>query len=150
MDKDNLFYFTYAKGFRPGGVNAPLPEICAPYLVDEGYANGQSPLNYKSDTTQSYEIGTKNAFADRLQIATSVYYIKWNGIQQNVYVGGCGFQFTDNLGTAVAKGFDIQGDLVVGGGLSIECAAGYTSARFTKTSKGNPAMDGDAISGEAG
>ena len=61
------------------------------------------------DNTQSYEIGSKNNFDNRLKIATSVYYIKWNNIQQNVYIAGnCGLQFTDNLGTAVAKGFDLQ------------------------------------------
>ena len=40
-----------------------------------------------------------------LKIATSNYYVGWNQIQQNVHISGnCGLQFTDNLGTAVAKG----------------------------------------------
>jgi iron complex outermembrane recepter protein len=148
-DKD-MYYATYAKGYRPGGYNPPLPPYCGPALVQEGFSNGQSPLTYNSDTTQSYEIGSKNNFADRVKIATSVYYIKWDGIQQNVYVGGnCGLQFTDNLGTAVAKGFDFQADTVIGGGLSMEMSVGYTSARFTKTSLNNLALAGDAISGEA-
>ncbi len=107
------------------------------------------PDTYKSDNTKSFEIGSKNTFANRLRIATSVYYVKWNDIQQNVYVGSCGLQFTDNLGTAVAKGGDIQADLALDGGFSLEASVGYTSARFTKTSKGNLAMAGDAISGEA-
>jgi len=149
-DDKNLFYTTYAKGYRPGGYNSPLIPACGPGLVAEGFSNGQAPLTYNSDTTQSYEIGSKNNFEDRLKIATSVYYIKWNGIQQNVYVGGnCGLQFTANLGTAVAKGFDLQADAVIGGGLSVEASVGYTSARFTKTSLGNLAEAGDAISGEA-
>jgi len=150
LDDKNLFYTTYAKGYRPGGYNPPLPPYCGEGLVAEGFASGQAPLTYNSDTTQSFEVGSKNNFADRLKIATSVYYIKWDGIQQNVYVGGnCGLQFTDNLGTAVAKGFDFQADAVIGGGLSIESSIGYTDARFTKTSLANLAVDGDAISGEA-
>ena len=45
----------------------------------------------------------RTASATGCKIATSVYYIKWNNIQQNIYVAGaCGLQFTDNLGTAVA------------------------------------------------
>ncbi len=64
--------------------------------------------------------------------------------------GNCGLQFTDNLGTAVAKGFDMQAEADIGGGLSVEASVGYTSARFTQTSAGNRAVDGDAISGEAG
>jgi iron complex outermembrane receptor protein len=149
-DEKDLYYATYAKGFRPGGYNPPLPPYCSPGLMEEGYPSGQSPLTYNSDTTQSYEIGSKNNFADQFKIATSVYYIKWNGIQQNVYVAGdCGLQFTANLGTAVAKGFDLQADANIGGGLSIEASVGYTSARFTKSSPGGLSLAGDAISGEA-
>ena len=68
-------------------------------------------MTYKSDSTQSFEIGSKNNFGNVVRVAASVYYIKWNDIQQNVFVSGnCGLQFTDNLGTAVAKGFDLQAD----------------------------------------
>lgn len=149
-DDKNLYYATYAKGFRPGGYNPPLPPYCSPGLVQVGFPSGQSPFTYKSDTTQSFEIGAKNNIADRLKLATSVYYIKWNNIQQNVYVAsGCGLQFTDNLGTAVAKGFDLQANAVIAGGLSVDASVGYTSARFTKTSVGKRAVNGDAISGEA-
>ena len=151
-DDHNLFYFTYAKGFRPGGSNAPLPPLfCSAGLIADGFASGEAPTTYKSDTTQSYEIGSKNNFNNQLKIATSVYYIKWNGIQQNIYVAGnCGLQFTDNLGTAVAKGFDFQADAVLGGGFSLEASVGYTSARFTQRSLAGLAIAGDAISGQAG
>ena len=140
-DPNDLYYFTYAKGFRPGGVNAPLP--AGPC--------GATPSNYDSDSTQSFELGAKNHFADRLKLATSVYYIKWNNIQQSVYdpgpTGGCGYQYTDNLGTAVAKGFDLQADAVLFAGLTFEASVGYTDARYTR---GSPAASaGDAISGEA-
>ena len=140
-DPMNLFYATYAKGFRPGGVNAPLP-------VAEC---GSTPADYKSDTTQSFEIGSKDNFDNKLKIATSIYYIRWNGIQQNVYdpgpTGSCGFQYTSNLGTAVAKGFDLQAEAVLGGGLSIEASVGYTDARYTNNTINS--SSGDAISGEA-
>jgi len=150
VDNNNLFYFTYAKGFRPGGFNAPLIPACMPGLIAEGFANGQAPPSYSPDTTQSYEIGAKNNFSDRLKIATSVYYIPWKNIQQNVYIAGnCGLQFTDNLGTAVAKGFDFQAEANLGAGFTLEFTAGYTNARFTKTSLGNIAVAGDAIAGNA-
>jgi len=76
MDPNNLFYFTYAKGFRVGGANAPLPTYCSTGLMDLGYASGQAPATYKSDSTQSYEIGSKDNFANVLRVATSIYYIK--------------------------------------------------------------------------
>jgi outer membrane receptor protein involved in Fe transport len=159
-DPQNLYYATYAKGFRPGGGNATLPPYCngTGGLEQEGFPSG-APLTYKSDSTQSYEIGSKNNVGSRFRIATSVYYIKWNDIQQNVYVPyNCGLQFTDNLGTAVAKGFDIQSDIALGLGFSLEAAVGYTSARFsastprpaTAAATWQPLVEkGDAISGEA-
>jgi iron complex outermembrane receptor protein len=160
MNDANMLYATYAKGFRPGGGNAPLPGYCSTGgasspLALAGYPNG-APLTYKSDATQNYELGSKNSFGQALRIATSVYYIKWNGIQQNVYVAGtCGLQFTDNLGRAVAKGFDFQAELALGA-LHLDLAVGYTNARFTQNSNpgGNPnaprlVSAGDAISGEA-
>jgi iron complex outermembrane receptor protein len=153
-DVNDLFYATYAKGFRAGGANAPLPGYCSTALMDLGYSSGQAPTTYNPDSTQSYEIGSKNNFNNVLKLATSVYYIRWNDIQQNVYVAGnCGLQFTTNLGKAVAKGFDVQADAVFGA-FTLEAAVGYTDARFVATSYvGNTqtalALDGDAISGQS-
>ena len=158
VDPKNLFYATYAKGFRVGGGNAPLPSYCDADLAAAGYPNG-APLTYKSDSTQSYEIGSKNTIGSWLRIATSLYYIKWNDIQQSVYVAGaCGLQFTDNLGEAVAWGGDLQAEALFGP-VTVELAAGYTSARYTKNSPvdcGLPPLfvpckssNGDAISGQA-
>jgi iron complex outermembrane recepter protein len=146
---DHLFYFTYAKGYRVGGANAPLPSYCSDGLIAEGYASGQAPQTYKSDSTQSFEIGAKDNFNNVFRVASSIYYIRWNNIQQSVYVsGGCGLQFTDNLGTAVAKGFDLQADAVLGP-MAFEAAIGYTDARYIKTSPHDLAVDGDAISGQS-
>ena len=155
IDPANMVYATYAKGFRVGGGNAELPAYCNFDLGNAGYPNG-APQVYTPDSTQNYEIGSKNAFGS-LRLATSVYYIQWNNIQQNVYIaGGCGLQFTDNLGTAAAKGFDLQAELALGP-VFMELAVGYTDARFTKNaySGGNAngghllASSGDAISGQA-
>jgi len=147
-DPRHLFYATYAKGFRVGGANPPLPSYCSDGLIAEGYASGQAPGTYKSDSTQSYEIGAKDNF-NWVKVASSIYYIRWNDIQQNVYVSGdCGLQFTDNLGTAVAKGFDVQADAVLGA-FALEASVGYTDARYSATSKNDLAIKGDAISGQA-
>ena len=159
VDPKDLYYFTYAKGFRVGGGNAPLPPYCDADLAAAGFPHG-APLNYGSDSTQSYEIGAKNGFGDWLKIASSVYYIKWNQIQQNIYVAGaCGLQFTDNLGTAAAWGGDIQVEAKAGP-VDFDLATGYTSARFTHDDPAgcqqgaNAAIPclasaGDAISGQA-
>jgi iron complex outermembrane receptor protein len=144
----NMVYGTYAKGFRIGGANAPLPPGCAVDLAALGLT--AEPQSYKSDTTQSYEVGAKSNIAGRVKLDGSVYYIKWNGIQQNVYLPGCGLQFTGNFGQAASKGFDLQADFILGHGLAVETAIGHTIARFTSSTPGNIVVDGDTIQGSAG
>ena len=154
MNPDNLFYATYAKGFRVGGGNPPLPSYCNTDLLQETGLT-TAPATYGSDSTQNYEIGAKNLIAGNVRLASSVYYIKWNNIQQSIYVAGsCGLQFIDNVGTAVSKGFDLQADMAFEP-LYFNVAVGYTDARFTKdsalmNSTGQPLVrDGNAISGQA-
>ncbi|MBS0580448.1 MAG: TonB-dependent receptor [Proteobacteria bacterium] len=155
----DLFYASYAKGFRVGGGNAPLPDYCSGDLAAAGYPNG-APLTYKSDNTQNYEIGAKNSVSNWLKVATSLYYIKWNGIQESIYVAGsCGLQFTDNLGQAEVWGGDLQAQMQFGQ-LHIDLSTGYTSARYTKdtpdgcqlTDTSPPCITskGNAITGQQG
>jgi iron complex outermembrane receptor protein len=160
MDSHNLFYVTYAKGFRPGGGNNPIPEAaCAQDAQNMGLTNG-FPGSFDSDTVQSYEIGAKNNFSNRVKLASSVYYIKWNNIQQTVIPPICQISFITNLGQAEAKGVDFQAEFAVTGSFTAEIAAGYTDARYTKDSllpaaPGAPPVmplvaKGDAIVGQSG
>ncbi|MBS0367206.1 MAG: TonB-dependent receptor [Proteobacteria bacterium] len=155
MDQRNMFYATYAKGFRPGGANNPLPiAACYSDLVAFGIPAG-APTTFKSDTVQSYEVGAKNNLGGRVRIASSVYYIRWHNIQQTVLPPICQISFIDNLGEAVAKGVDLEAEVQVTDALSAQIAAGYTSARYSQDSRLNPTgtslpvvANGDAIVGQ--
>ena len=69
----------------------------------------EEPESYDSDSVWSYELGTKDKFfGGRLQASGSVYYLKWNNIQQTVALPSCGFRYTTNQGGAVSKGFDLR------------------------------------------
>jgi iron complex outermembrane receptor protein len=153
-DDHNLYYATYAKGFRPGGANNPLPAVaCAADFQNFGIT--ASPTTFKSDTVDSYEVGAKNNFNNRVKIASSVYYIKWHSIQQTVIPPICQISFIDNLGEAIAKGADIQAEIAIGGSFSAEIAAGYTDARYTKDARLSATevtpivANGDAIVGQS-
>jgi outer membrane receptor protein involved in Fe transport len=153
-DPSNMFYTTYAKGYRPGGANNPLPfAACSQDFQNFGIAN--APPTYSSDTVDSYEIGAKNNINNRVRIASSIYYIKWNNIQQVVVPPICQISFIDNLGQAVAKGIDLELDASVTDALTLEVAAGYTSARYTQDSRLSPTetipvvASGDAIVGQS-
>ena len=154
MDPRNLYYFTYAKGFRPGGGNNPVPyAACATDFQNLGIA--ASPLTFSSDTVNSFEVGAKNNIDNRVKIASSVYYIRWNNIQQTVVPPICQISFISNLGQAVAKGMDIQAEFAVTDSFTVEIATGYTDARYTKNSQLTPTenppvvMSGDAIEGQS-
>jgi outer membrane receptor protein involved in Fe transport len=149
-NNNNLYYATYAKGFRPGGANNPVPyAACATDFQNFGISG--SPKTFNSDSVNSYEIGAKNLIRDRVSIATSVYYIQWNNIQQFIVPPICQISFIDNLGTAVAKGADVQAQIVLTQHLTADLTAGYTDARFTRDSRLSPAeaspivSNGDAI-----
>jgi iron complex outermembrane recepter protein len=155
MDPHNLYYFTYAKGFRPGGGNNPVPyAACAADFQSLGIT--ASPLTFNSDTVNSFEVGAKNNIDNRIKIASSVYYIRWNNIQQTVVPPICQISFIANLGKAVAKGFDIQAEIALTEALTLELATGYTDARYTQDSRLTPAENppvvstGDAITGQSG
>ncbi len=154
MDPRNLYYFTYAKGFRPGGGNNPVPyAACAGDFKTLGIPG--APLTFDSDNVNSFEVGAKNNIDNRIKIASSVYYIRWNNIQQTVVPPVCQISFIANLGTAVAKGLDIQAEWAVTDSFTVELATGYTDARYTKDSRLTPAENppvvakGDAITGQS-
>src|SRR5262249_50374452 len=158
----NMVYATYAKGFRPGGGNNPLPQAAC---ADDFAAFGidKSPDSYSSDTVHSFEIGSKNNINNRVRIATSLYYIRWNNIQQTVVPPVCQISFITNLGRAIAKGADLQAEFALTDSFTAELTAAYTDARFTQDSAfpvpaGTPPEDaplpivtrGEAIIGESG
>jgi len=153
-DSHNLYYLTYAKGFRPGGANNPIPyAACASDFINFGITG--NPGTFSSDSVNSYEIGAKNNFGNRFRLATSIYYIDWSNIQQTVIPPICQISFIANLGQATAKGIDIQGDIAVTDRFTIDFAAGYTDARYTKDSRLSPTettpivASGDAITGQS-
>jgi len=154
-DPRNLYYFTYAKGFRPGGGNNPVPyAACATDFQNLGIA--ASPLTFNSDTVNSFEVGAKNNIDNRIKIASSIYYIRWNNIQQTVVPPICQISFIANLGQATAKGMDIQAEIALTDTFTLELATGYTDARYTQDSRLTPTesppvvSSGDAITGQSG
>lgn len=156
QDPHDLYYFTYAKGFRPGGANNPVPQAACQSDFDK-FGIAGAPTTFNSDSVNSFEVGAKNNFNNRFKIASSIYYIKWNNIQQTVIPPVCQISFIANLGQAVAKGADIQAEFAVTDRFTAEISAGYTEARYTQDSKfthtpTSPAVtaNGDSITGQSG
>ena len=131
-NEDLLVYASAAKGFRPGGANTPVPEAqCAADLKALGLS--EAPPTYHSDSTWSYELGSKLRTANgRVLLDASVFYIDWKNIQNVVPLSSCGFEYVGNLGQAVSKGFDLQTSIEVVDNLIARIAIGYTHAQYTE------------------
>jgi iron complex outermembrane receptor protein len=142
-DRDNMYYLSAAKGYRTGGVNFPVSFTCAKDAQALGLtlnADGTPhlPAQYSADSLWSYEIGGKNSWFDhRLQIDSSLFFINWKNIQQNVYLPTCGNQYVDNLGQVQSRGGDIAIQLRPIQSLTLGLTIGYTDAKFTKSSCAN-------------
>ncbi|MDE1924242.1 MAG: TonB-dependent receptor, partial [Gammaproteobacteria bacterium] len=123
-DADSLYYVSASKGFRAGGINASLPPNCTAGLP-------QQPPTFASDSLWQYELGSKNTlFQRRLQISASIYYIRWNNIQQFVYLT-CGLGFDYNLGSVTGKGGDVELSWRPTENLTLGLTTAYTSAAYS-------------------
>jgi outer membrane receptor protein involved in Fe transport len=136
MDDNNLFYATAAKGFRPPGASQRVPVTCDIDVADFGYVDGsgnpQQPLEYKSDTVWSYEVGSKNRLlGGRLAIDASAYQIKWKDIQTSLFLPTCFESFVANTGEAKSEGFDLGLMVFPLENLSVTANIGYNRSKYT-------------------
>jgi outer membrane receptor protein involved in Fe transport len=149
FNDDTLFYSTVAKGFRPGGGNAPIPTTgpgsCGPDLAALGLSS--SPLQYQPDSLWSYEVGEKaKLFSNSVSINSAVYYEDWSNVQQNVVLG-CGYHFYANAGRAAVHGVETEVTVQLAKGLTLSENASYTYAALTDAvpsigaPKGQPLVD---------
>src|SRR5690606_35789343 len=140
----NIVYAVYSEGFRPGGVNPPVPASgqCQQALADLGLT--QSPLTYAQDTVTSYEIGNKARVMDgRVQLNTAVFYIDWTDMQYSQNVA-CGFSYLNNAAHAVSKGAELQATGRFGN-FSFSFNAAYTRATYAETILSNPNNPNSAV-----
>ncbi|MEO7635486.1 MAG: TonB-dependent receptor [Sphingomicrobium sp.] len=108
-NEDLMFYATWSRGFRPGGINrrAALPP-------------------YSSDFLTNYELGWKTSFG-RLRWNGAVYHQLWKKFQF-AFLGESSLTVIQNGRDATIDG--IESDIsYVQGGLTLNAAAAYTDAK---------------------
>jgi outer membrane receptor protein involved in Fe transport len=125
-------YADMAKGFRPGGGQAPPGlNICAADYA----AAGLTPADlakYNPDYVWNYEVGEKAFFDDhKYSVNASAYLINWIGIQQYM-IFQCGEGGIVNSGRAVSKGGELQVAAVPFHGLTLNAGIGYDYSRITE------------------
>ncbi len=144
VSKDNLLYASVSKGFRPGGGIPTLFATCQAELAQLGYTT--PPTGFKSDRLMSFEAGSKNEFANGRVVANvSVFYSKWDDIQQNIRLATCGANFTTNAGRAHVRGAEFEGKVNVTRELQLGGNATYTKATFAQNVPFTPILKGDDV-----
>jgi iron complex outermembrane receptor protein len=126
-DSGNI-YASASKGFRTGGSQQPLPDICATDVARLG-VNQKDVFQYRSDTLWSYELGAKSLLAGgRLSASAAAFQIDWSNIQQTVWLPTCTLSFIANAGKARIRGgeLEVAGRPLSGVPLSLQLGLGYT------------------------
>jgi len=122
LNKNNMFYTTISKGYKPGGFYTPTP---APYSK-----------KYDKETLWSYEIGSKSNLLDnRLILNTSIYYMKIDDMQVINNVNAA-FAYMSNAAKATSKGFEFDLNYKATNTLELFTSFGYNDTKFDEFKDG--------------
>jgi len=136
INRDSLVYATASRGFRPGGVNAAVPQAAAGDSLGRNFGGAtvfDLPRIYKSDSVWSYELGAKIRLFNRVQLNGAVYRIDWTDTQFSVSIPQSGQSFMTNVAGARSEGVELEGEARVFRPLTIYGAFGYNKAKYTDT-----------------
>ena len=112
---DALAYFTWSRGFRPGGINR---------------RGGLPP--YRADFLVNYEVGFKTSLFDRrVRFNGAVFLEDWSNFQFS-FLGQNGLTNIRNAPSAQIKGVETDITWVPSEALTISFGAAYTDAKLTQ------------------
>jgi iron complex outermembrane recepter protein len=133
IDADNMLYFRWATGFRPGGPNA-LPPVAPPDV----------PRQYGADKTNNLELGIKSTLlSGLLSIDAALFHVDWNNIQLLEIIDGNGIN--GNGGKARSQGFEWTVGYVPVHGLTLTWTGAYTDAKLTTDAPAANGVTGDPL-----
>ena len=111
-------YFTYAKGYRPGGFNSG--------------ANSEVEIAFPSEVTQNFELGAKFSLFDRrAMLDVAAFHNIYSNQQQTLVVispGGGATSDVFSIDRTNINGFELSLQGHPGAGLDISLGFGYTDA----------------------
>jgi iron complex outermembrane receptor protein len=133
IDANNMLYFRWATGYRPGGPNA-LPPIAPPDV----------PRSFGADKTNNLELGIKSTLLNGLlSIDAAVFHVDWTNIQLLEQVDNTGIN--GNGGKAKSQGFEWTVGYVPVHGLTLQWTGAYTDADLTTDAPAVHGVTGDPL-----
>jgi outer membrane receptor protein involved in Fe transport len=131
FDPNNLVYASASKGFRIGGSNSPATGACGPDALALGLPEGK-PIEYRSDTLWSYELGSKTMWDERrIAVRNAIYDIEWKDIQQTLVYPTCGVGVQLNAGAARIQGAETEILARLTDAFSLTVSGGYEDGKIT-------------------
>lgn len=121
--RDNMLYLSFARGFNSGGFNT-FGDVGNP-------TDPTNPLETRSETIDSYEIGSKNELLDgHLRLNVDGFIANYSNLQirQAVYTGGVAVV---NVPKAQVKGIELESDYSPLQHLTLSVGGSYLDARIT-------------------
>jgi iron complex outermembrane receptor protein len=123
LTPDVLLYAKVATGYRSGGLNAA-----------SGNMNAETFGPFTPETNIEYETGIKSEFLDRrVRFNADVYWDDYSNLQVQsiILAADNSFQTLEtNAAKARIRGLEMEGDVIIGGGLSLHASTAYTGARY--------------------
>jgi len=128
ITEDDLLYYTWSQGFRPGGYNRGVANISSTSPVFGTY---NDPISYGPDTLTNNELGWKTQWFDhRLQFNAAIYQEDWKDVQIALYDPGIlgNLIFTTNGPDYRVRGVETQLIARVVSGLTVSGSAAWNSS----------------------
>jgi outer membrane receptor protein involved in Fe transport len=127
FDSDRMIYATYAKGFRPGGVNR----------------NGGGSLPpYQPDFLTSYEIGWKTTWDENRLRFNGAFFVEYWKNFQFAYLGPNALTIIANAGNARILGMESDVQYAVTQGLTLSSSFSLLQPKLTQEYCDNPTQCG--------
>ncbi|MEM7017976.1 MAG: TonB-dependent receptor, partial [Pseudomonadota bacterium] len=114
--EDQLYYFNYSTGFRPGNVNNGqefnVRQFTAGGFPQAAIDQALSRVTYEGDEVKSFELGTKLTLAGgRMQLVAAAYYLDWTdmiNLFTDPTIPSANNTFNLNLGEAHSQGLELD------------------------------------------
>ncbi|HVF16045.1 MAG TPA: TonB-dependent receptor, partial [Steroidobacteraceae bacterium] len=119
---NSMVYASASLGNKPGVINADPRFPAAIQFADE-------------EEAWSYEVGTKNRFANRFELNTAVYYIDWTNQQLTSVItlpGPTTLSYVSNAAKSEVKGAELEFRAMLTETLSAGFMYAYTNAEFVE------------------
>ena len=129
LTPSNMVYFSYTRGFKPGGLNSSAANGARALL---GFDNGTEPT-YKPETVDAFEIGTKNRFLNntaQLNVSAFLYnYKNMQFLEEDPVLYGEG---TSNAPSARIYGVEMEGSWLLADHWKLEGSVSFLHGEFNE------------------